>query len=305
MVFEKKIIVLYGGDSSEREVSLESGEKIYLAILELGYEASLIDYPNEFSPDFFQEYNYVFIALHGKDGESGDLQKYLLESGIEYSGSNQAACANTWNKARCKELLKANNIPTPKWISIPELSEDCANFFLLQQGNPFPSYPFFLKPEEDGSSIDVFKILNNQDMQLAIKNCTNKIRPFIVEESIDYREVTVPILNGVCLPSVEIITSESFYNYDAKYLRDDTQLIRTSLSAEEHEKLDALCIKTFNALGCKGWARIDLLQDLDGTFYILEVNTVPGMTSHSLFPSSAKIAGLDYKSLVREIIESV
>jgi len=137
----------------------------------------------------------------------------------------------------------------------------------------------------------------------AIKNCTNKTRPFILEESIDHRELTVPILNGECLPSVEIITSESFYNYEAKYLRDDTQLIRTNLSPDEQKRLDALCIKTFNALGCKGWARIDLLQDLGGNFYILEVNTVPGMTSHSLFPSSAKIAGLDYKSLVREIIE--
>ena len=299
----KKIVVLYGGESSEREVSLESGKNIYIAMLELGYETSLIDYPNDFTPAILQDHNYVFIALHGQDGESGALQDYLLKCGIEYSGSDSAACLKTWNKARCKEALKANDIATPRWASIPELSEDYANLSLLQQEMFTPSYPLFLKPEEDGSSIDVFKILHQQDMLDAIKNCTNKTRPFILEESIDHRELTVPILNGECLPSVEIITSESFYNYEAKYLRDDTQLIRTNLSPDEQKRLDALCIKTFHALGCKGWARIDLLQDIDGNFYILEVNTVPGMTSHSLFPSSAKIAGLDYKSLVREIIE--
>ena len=140
-------------------------------------------------------------------------------------------------------------------------------------------------------------------MHKAVKNCTNKSRPFILEESIDYKELTVPILNGVCLPAVEIITSESFYNYDAKYVRDDTHLISLNLSNADQSKLDNLCLKTFNALGCRGWARIDLLQDLDGNFYILEVNTVPGMTTHSLFPSSAQIVGLDYKSLVGEIIE--
>jgi len=299
----KKIIVLYGGESSEREVSLESGRNIYLAILELGYKASLVDYPKEFTADILQDFNFVFIALHGKDGESGDLQKYLLGCGIEYSGSDSDACLNTWNKARCKDLLSANDIPTPRWSSLSQLSKDNAELSLLKEEMFIPPYPFFLKPEEDGSSIDVFKILNEQDMHKAVKNCTNKSRPFILEESIDYKELTVPILNGVCLPAVEIITSESFYNYDAKYVRDDTHLISLNLSNADQSKLDNLCLKTFNALGCRGWARIDLLQDLDGNFYILEVNTVPGMTTHSLFPSSAQIVGLDYKSLVGEIIE--
>lgn len=299
----KKIIVLYGGESSEREVSIESGKNIYSAILELGYEARLVDYPREFSSDILQDYNFVFIALHGRDGESGVLQKHLSEYGISYSGSDSDACLNTWNKSRCKELLSNNNIPTPRWASLAQLSESAADLSKLKEEIFMPPYPFFLKPEEDGSSIDVFKIHNEQDMHEAIKNCTNKSRPFILEESIDYRELTVPILNGVCLPSVEIITSESFYNYEAKYIRDDTQLVSLNLSKADQLKLDTLCFKAFNSLGCKGWARIDLLQDIDGNFYILEVNTVPGMTTHSLFPSSAKIAGLDYKSLVGEIIE--
>ena len=114
----------------------------------------------------------------------------------------------------------------------------------------------------------------------------------------------MPILNGRCLPAVEIITSEAFYNYDAKYVNKDTQLLSVNHSPQEKEILESLCLKTFKAMGCKGWARIDLLQNSEGKFYILEINTVPGMTSHSLFPSSAKSAGLTYKSLIREIINA-
>ena len=124
----------------------------------------------------------------------------------------------------------------------------------------------------------------------------------IFEECIEHKELTVPILNGRCLPAVEIITSESFYNYKAKYEKDDTQLLQINYSSEEQEILESICMNTFNVMGCNGWARIDLLQDFEGTFYVLEINTVPGMTSHSLFPASAKSAGLDYKSLIQEII---
>ena len=298
----KKIAVLYGGNSSEREVSLESGSSIFEAILLLGYEASLIDYPTEFSNETIKDHDYVFIALHGEDGESGALQSLLQKQGILYSGSSSNACQNTWNKNRCKELLKKNNILTPEWLAISNLSQPMPGLetSLFNIFRPFDN--LFLKPQEDGSSIDVFKISNDLDLRNAINSCKDINRPFIFEECIAHKELTVPVLNGKCLPPVEIMTTESFYNYEAKYINTDTKLVEIELSPDEMKSLESLCIQTFDILGCTGWARIDLLQDNQGLFYIMEVNTVPGMTSHSLFPKSATIAGLDYKSLVQEII---
>ena len=162
----------------------------------------------------------------------------------------------------------------------------------------------FIKPEEDGSSVDVFKISNEQEFTEAIENCSNRNRPFIIEECIDYKEITVPILNGKCLPPIEIITKESFYNYAAKYVNDDTKLIEAKFSSNLSNMLESICIDTYTLMECEGWARIDLLQRADESFYVMEVNTVPGMTSHSLFPKSAAIIGLDYNSLVEEIINA-
>ena len=300
----KKIIVLYGGQSSEREVSLESGKHIYQSLEDLGYEVQLIDYPEQFSFQQLKKEDYIFIALHGEDGESGELQKLLQQKGISFSGSNFQACENTWNKNTCKELLKENKIPTPRWITISSLLEIDNNLddAFFDQLRPFKE--LFLKPAEDGSSIDVFKISNNQELYLAISECLNPKRQFIFEESIDFKELTVPILNGRCLPPVEIKTSESFYNFNAKYVNADTELSELMLSKEEKNKLEQVCLRTLDVTGCRGWLRVDLLQDRNSNFFVLEVNTVPGMTSHSLFPKSAESIGLSYNELVQEIIHA-
>jgi D-alanine-D-alanine ligase len=161
-----------------------------------------------------------------------------------------------------------------------------------------------LKPAEDGSSIDVFKITCNKDLEDAIANCLDPRRTFILEESIDYKELTVPILNKRCLPAVEIKTSESFYNFNAKYVNEDTQLTELELSKDEKNKLEKICLDTLNVTGCSGWFRVDLMQDRKNNFYVLEVNTAPGMTSHSLFPKAAESIGLSYNDLVQEIINA-
>ena len=298
-----KIIVLYGGTSSEREVSLESGANIYQSIKDLGHAVTLVDYPSEFSLSSLKKDDFVFIALHGTDGESGDLQQTLQDHKIPFSGSSFQACRNTWNKNTCKKLLQANNILTPKWVSVSSLSKikNGLKEPLFDQLRPFNS--LFLKPEEDGSSIDVFKIKDEDDLQKAIKSSTNPERAFIFEESVDYKELTVPILNGRCLPAVEIRTSESFYNFNAKYINEDTQLIELELPMIAKKQLEEICLKTFNVMGCEGWARIDLLQDQKGNFYVMEINTVPGMTSHSLFPKSASSIGLSYNDLVDQIVQ--
>jgi len=300
----KKIAVLYGGTSSEREVSLESGRNIYNAVHALGYEASLIDYPSEFSVENSRQNDFIFIALHGYDGESGDLQELLTHESIKFSGSKSFACRRTWNKRVCKEILEINKIPTPSWFSVKALPGTFNEIFSEKLDKFESDTDIFIKPEEDGSSVDVFKISNEQEFTEAIENCSNRNRPFIIEECIDYKEITVPILNGKCLPPIEIITKESFYNYAAKYVNDDTKLIEAKFSSNLSNMLESICIDTYTLMECEGWARIDLLQRADESFYVMEVNTVPGMTSHSLFPKSAAIIGLDYNSLVEEIINA-
>ena len=148
----------------------------------------------------------------------------------------------------------------------------------------------------------MFKISCNRDLEGAISDCIDPRRTFILEESIDFKELTVPILNGRCLPAVEIRTSETFYNFNAKYVNEDTQLTKLKLSTEKQSSLKEICLKTLNVSGCEGWARVDLLADRNSNFYVLEINTVPGMTSHSLFPKSAESVGLSYDDLVQEII---
>ena len=299
-----KITVLYGGESSEREVSLESGKYIFQSLKESGYDTQLVDYPANFSITEFTSEDYIFIALHGEDGESGKLQKFLEENGIPYSGSGYKACKNTWNKDICKKLMRENNIPTPNWITIQSLFEAANDIDdpFFNQLRPFNG--LFLKPVEDGSSLDVFKISNNGDLNSAINSCIDPNRSFIFEESIDFKELTVPILNGRCLPALEIVTSESFYNFNAKYVNEDTQLSRLILSKEKEKELEEICMQVSEIMGCRGWLRVDLLQDNRNDFYVLEVNTVPGMTSHSLFPKSAESVGLSYNDLVREIINA-
>jgi len=300
----KKIVVLYGGTSAEREVSLQSGNSIFQALVSQGHQVQLLDYPIEFNLQDIHHDDFIFIALHGEDGESGQLQQRLHAEGLKFSGSGYKACLNTWNKLRCKELLRENHILTPAWLEVSKLSEAPSSlgdqFFDVLR--PFDS--LFLKPTEEGSSIDVFKITDDSSLFNAISECTNPNRSFVFEQSITHRELTVPILNGRCLPPIEITTNEPFYNYAAKYLSDKTKLQRFQCIESELLILESICLKTYEVLGCSGWARIDLLQGHSGSYYVLEVNTVPGMTSHSLFPKSASFAEIGYIELVQEIINA-
>ena len=300
----EKITVLYGGESSERSVSLESGKYVFQSVKHLGYEAELVDYPSKFLPEKCLQGDFVFIALHGQDGESGELQSFLQQNNIPYTGSGYEACKNTWNKDTFKKILRENGIPTPNWISVPSLDKFKGNLddSIFDQFRPFNE--IFLKPTEDGSSIDVFKLSTNNDLKKAISDSLDSKRQFIFEESIDFKELTVPILNGKCLPPVEIITKESFYNFNAKYVNDDTELIEFIISDKKKIELEQICLKTLNIVKASGWLRVDLMQDSNQNFYVLEVNTVPGMTSHSLFPKSAESIGLSYDELVNEIINA-
>ena len=302
----KNIAVIYGGSSSEREISLQSGSGIYEAVRALGHESSLIDFNDLIDLTELKNNDLIFIALHGFEGEGGGLQKKLDELNIPFTGSRYPACVNTWNKRKSKEILKANNINTPKWLEISEFSKD-----ILQNGLQDKSFdkfkPFntiFLKPEEDGSSVDIFKITNDEDLKKSYESCTNRKRGFLFEEYVDGKEFTVTIINNKCLPAIEIVTDNEFYDYDAKYISNETDLVETKLSDTALNEINDISLNAYNALGCSGCARVDLLQDREGVFYVIEINTVPGMTPHSCVPKSGSFIGLSYKDIVKKIIDA-
>ena len=301
----KKIAVLYGGSSSERQISLQSGEGVHKAIKELGYESELLDFKNITNFNELKIYDFVFIALHGFEGEGGELQKNLDDLDILYSGSKEIACRNTWNKRLTKGILKKNNITTPLWLETKlnkQLVEDGLQTSFFDKFRPYKY--LFLKPEEDGSSVDIFKISDNESLKNAYQKCINPERSFLFEEYIEGRELTVTIINKECLPPIEIITKNEFYDYDAKYISDKTLHVEAELTKNELDKIKSISLDAFEALDCNGWARVDLLQDKEKNFYIIEINTVPGMTSHSNVPKSGSFLGLTYNEVVQKIIDA-
>ena len=302
-----KIAVLYGGSSSEREISIQSGEGVYNSVIELGYTADLIDINDIEELSELRVYDFIFIALHGFEGEGGSLQKCLDDLNILYSGSGPKCCKNTWNKKLAKQILKQNNINTPIWSELsklPSFDSPDAKFSAKHFDKFRPFDAVFLKPQEDGSSIDIFKITNEKSNSNAIKACSNPNRGFIYEEYIDGKEFTVTIVDDECFPPIEIIPNNEFYDYDAKYLSDETLLVEAKLTRNELIEINKTATDAFKALDCDGWARVDLIQGRDGKFYVIEINTVPGMTSHSCVPKSGSFLGLSYNEVVKKIIDA-
>ena len=301
-----KIAVLYGGSSSEREISLQSGEGVHRALLELGFESDLIDFSSIENLQDLKKFDFIFIALHGFEGEGGKLQEDLDHFNILYSGSNSEACKNTWNKKFAKQILEKNRIKTPISLAVM-FGKQIVKHAL--KGSPYDRFtPFkylFLKPIEDGSSVDIFKITDAKSLEEAYRMCANPDREFIFEEFIDGREFTVTIIGDECLPPIEIITKNEFYDYDAKYISDDTHLKEAKLSDDEMKEIKKIAIDAFNALSCNAWGRVDLIQcDRTRKFYVIEINTVPGMTTHSCVPKSGGILGLSYNEVVKKIIDA-
>ena len=301
-----KIGVLYGGSSSEREISLQSGLGVHKAILELGLDSKLIDYRYIEDLGTLKNYDFVFIALHGFEGEGGKLQQNLDDLNILYSGSKSEACKNTWNKKFTKEILERNKIKTPVSLDITFNKRIVSNGLQVSTFDRFRPFDYiFLKPQEDGSSVDIFKISDDKSLKEAFQKCVYPNRKFIFEEFINGREFTVTIIDNECLPPIEIICKNDFYDYDAKYLSDDTILKQANLNSNELEEIKIASINAFNALNCSAWGRVDLIQcSKTREFYVIEINTVPGMTSHSCVPKSASFLDLSYVEVVEKIIDA-
>ncbi len=286
----KKVAVLYGGSSKEREVSIKSGKAVEEALKRLGYTVDAFDpiNKNSFLEDF-RAFNpdKVFIALHGKGGEDGQIQSILDYYDVPYTGCDATTSAICFNKRFTKNILKANNIPTPEDLNIKEEVE----------------FPLVVKPADEGSSIGVHIVKDEKQLEEALENL-REYNDILIERFIPGRELTVGILNGEVLPIVEIKVQDGFYDYKNKYISERTQyLCPAPLNFVITERIKKLAKKAYDTLKCKGAVRIDFILSEDNQPYILEINTIPGMTDHSLLPKAAKVAGYSFDELVDKILK--
>jgi D-alanine-D-alanine ligase len=303
-----KVGVLFGGRSTEREVSLMSGGGVLKALQSKGINAHAFD-PAERSLSELaaEKFDRVFIALHGRYGEDGTLQGVLEQLGIPYTGSGVMASAIGMDKVMSKRIWINHGLPTPRFavLDARNTSDD-----ELQKVAGDLCLPLMLKAPHEGSTIGISKVLAAADMRSGFANCAKYDEVVLAEEFITGRELTVPVLgkgrNARALPIVEIRAPEGNYDYQNKYFSDDTQyLCPAPLDDALTQRIQSLAVRAFNAIDCSGWARVDfMLRASDNEPFLLEINTSPGMTGHSLVPMSAKASGVSYEDLCVEILRS-
>ncbi len=294
-----RVAVMLGGDSSEREVSLDTGSAVLKALQSKGVDALAWDPAEKSIVEFAgARFDRVWIALHGPGGEDGALQGALQWLGIPYTGSGVMASAIAMDKVRSKHLFCATGIPTPEFAVIRSHAD--ASVAAEQIG-----FPLVIKPSGEGSSIGMSKVFDRGDLRGAVDLAMQYGDMALLERCINGDEFTVGVLQGRALPSIRIVTPRVFYDYEAKYKSDSTEYIckGTASDAEEQQYAD-LAVAAFNELGCTGWGRVDFMTGADGQPLVLEVNTVPGMTSHSLVPMAARKEGIDFEELCWRILET-
>ena len=291
-----KVAVLLGGKSAEREVSLKSGAAVLAALQKGGVDAHAFD-PAQRPLHELQAFDRVFIALHGRYGEDGTLQGSLELMGIPYTGSGVMASSVGMDKWRTKLLWRAAGVATPEF----ELVSADSDFAAIEARL---GLPLFVKPANEGSSIGISKVKTAGGLKAAYELAAQSDPLVIAEQFVGGGEYTVGILGDEALPIIRIVPANEFYDYEAKYLRDDTQyLCPCGLSAEQEAKIQAEALQAFRVLGAQGWGRVDFLMDEAGQHYFLEVNTSPGMTDHSLVPMGARARGLSFEQLVLQVLE--
>lgn len=291
-----KVAVLMGGTSPEREISLLSGNAILAALLRKGINAEGIDAVDDYF-NRLKEGNFsrVFIALHGPGGEDGTVQGVLETLGLAYTGSGILGSALSMDKVRSKRIWQSMGIATPPY-DLWHSSKEAAHY-INRLG-----LPLTVKPIYGGSSIGVTQITKASDFEVACEKAS-QYGPVMIEPWIIGDEYTVGILGKKALPSIEITAKEAFYDYNAKYFTDDTQYLCPSpLTAIEEKLVQQVALDAFRAIDASGWGRVDFIRDVNGDFWLLEVNTIPGMTDHSLVPIAAKSTGLAFDDLVIEIL---
>ena len=293
-----KVAVLFGGRSAEREVSLRSGAMVLNALRSRGVDAHPFDpQQQDLAALIAQKFDRVFIALHGRYGEDGTIQGALELLGIPYTGSGVLASALAMDKWRTKLVWQAAGIPTPRYELLTAESDLKAVVARL-------ALPLMVKPANEGSSIGMSKVRAAGDLEEAYALAANYDRMVLVEQFIEGIELTAAVLGGAALPLIKLETPREFYDYEAKYVTNDTRyIIPCGLAAGAEAAVQQQVLAAFNALGCRGWGRVDLMLDAAGRPWFIEVNTSPGMTDHSLVPMAARHAGLAFEDLVLRILE--
>ena len=295
-----KVAVLFGGKSGEREVSLKSGSAVLAALKRQGVDAHAFD-PASQALSELKEFDRAFISLHGRFGEDGTIQGALDLMEIPYTGSGVMASSVGMDKWRTKLLWRATGVVTPDF----ELVNEKSDFVAIEKKL---GLPLFVKPANEGSSIGISKVKNSGGLRGAWILAAKADPLVIAEKFVGGGEYTVGILGDQVLPIVRIVPKNEFYDYEAKYLRDDTEyLCPCGLSAEKEAQIQQEALQAFRAVGCRGWGRVDFLMDEPDVnnkqnHYFLELNTSPGMTDHSLVPMAAKAAGISFDELVMKIL---
>ncbi len=294
-----RVAVLMGGRSAEREISLKSGQAVLEALLAQGIDAHKIDAGLEVSEQLrIGHFDRAFVILHGRGGEDGEIQGVLQALELPYTGSDITAAVLSMNKNLSKQLWRHEGLPTPEFeqVTIDSDIDELVSKLGL---------PIIIKPVNEGSSIGMTKVKSAEDLRSAIKLATEFDAEVIAEQWITGEEYTVAVLAGKTLPVIQLKTPHEFYDFEAKYQSNTTEyLCPCGLNNQDEQECQQIALHAFDSLRMSGWGRVDFMRDESGQFYLLEANSIPGMTDHSLVPMAAKQAGLSFEQLVWAILET-
>ena len=295
----KKIALLSGGDSEERDISIKSGLAVYQALKNLNYEVSLID-PKNSNLCSLVNFDAAFICLHGKNGEDGKVQSLLELLKVPFTGSASTASMLAMNKFYSKLIWNDRALKTPQFLILNKTNLDYKKI-ITKLGDPF-----IVKPSSSGSSFGINIVKNKDDLISAFTDACKYDSIVIAEEFIVGREFTVSILGDKSLGVLEISSKNEFYDYNAKYVSNETVFSKpTDLNPTVLEEMENIALSAFTSIGCRGWGRVDFMMDKEFNLHLIEVNTVPGMTDHSLFPLAARHAGLSFEQTVHHIVDLI
>jgi D-alanine-D-alanine ligase len=289
-----------GGTSSERDVSLDSGRNVLDALRRQGVQVDAVDgIPALVTNLVERRIDRVFNILHGQrgGGEDGVVQGLLDAFGVPYTGSDVLGSSLSMDKIRTKQVWVALNLPTPRYARLAPNDDVAAAARTI-------GFPVVVKPASEGSSVGVSRVLDETQLPDALALARRYPGELLMEQLIEGDELTVAILGDEALPSIRIVPAEAYYDYHAKYVADTTQYICPGLDGDAEADLRGLALRAFQAAGCSGWGRVDVMRDLSGANFLLEVNTSPGMTSHSLVPKAARQAGIEFDELVWRVLET-
>ncbi len=295
-----RVAVVMGGSSAEREVSLDSGRNVLAALQARGIDAHAIDgIPALLDALRAGHFARVFNILHGQHGggEDGVLQGALESLNVPYTGSGVLGSALSMDKTRSKRVWQSLGLTTPGFVALPRGAD--VHAAAKQIG-----FPLIVKPACEGSSVGVTRVFEEAQLDQAVQLAAKYPGDLLMETLIEGDELTVAILGREVLPTIHIVPKGAFYDYNAKYIAEDTLYLCPGLEGHAESELRALSLQAFDALGCYGWGRIDVMRDRNGRNWLLEVNTAPGMTSHSLVPKAATVAGIDYQELCWRVLET-